>query len=88
MRHTLCGLVLILPGAVLVLAGLVLCIVRCPTLWALPVGLAGGIGVCGAAFLAAADCVARVAAYPVELPVGVVTALTGAPFFLYLLVRR
>lgn len=42
----------------------------------------------GAAFLAAADCLARVAAYPVELPVGVITALTGAPFFLYLLLRR
>lgn len=42
----------------------------------------------GAAFLAAADCVARIVAYPVELPVGVITALTGAPFFLYLLLRR
>jgi iron complex transport system permease protein len=49
----------------------------------LPAALIGG-----AAFLAAADCVARVAAYPVELPVGVITALTGAPFFLYLLVRK
>lgn len=42
----------------------------------------------GAAFLAASDCVARVVAYPVELPVGVITALTGAPFFLYLLVKK
>jgi iron complex transport system permease protein len=49
----------------------------------LPAALLGG-----AAFLAAADCVARMVAYPVELPVGVITALTGAPFFLYLLVRR
>ncbi|MFH1113868.1 MAG: iron ABC transporter permease [Pseudomonadota bacterium] len=49
----------------------------------LPAALLGG-----AAFLAAADCIARVVAYPVELPVGVITALTGAPFFLYLLVRR
>jgi iron complex transport system permease protein len=49
----------------------------------LPAALFGG-----AAFLAAADCVARVVAYPVELPVGVITALTGAPFFLYLLVRK
>jgi len=49
----------------------------------LPASLLGG-----AAFLAAADSAARVAAYPVELPVGVITALTGAPFFLYLLVRR
>lgn len=42
----------------------------------------------GAAFLAAADCVARMVAYPMELPVGVITAMTGAPFFLYLLVRK
>lgn len=42
----------------------------------------------GAAFLVAADCVARIVAYPVELPVGVVTALTGAPFFLYLLMHK
>ncbi len=42
----------------------------------------------GASFLAAADCIARTAAYPLELPVGVVTALTGAPFFLYLLIRK
>jgi iron complex transport system permease protein len=49
----------------------------------LPAALLGG-----AAFLAAADCAARVIAYPVELPVGIITALTGAPFFLYLLVRR
>ncbi len=42
----------------------------------------------GAAFLAAADCTARIVAYPIELPVGVITAITGAPFFLYLLLRR
>jgi len=42
----------------------------------------------GAAFLTASDCLARIVAYPTELPVGVVTALVGAPFFLFLLVRR
>jgi iron complex transport system permease protein len=42
----------------------------------------------GAAFLVAADLVARVAVAPAELPVGAVTALCGAPFFLWLLVRR
>lgn len=42
----------------------------------------------GAAFLAGADCIARVVAYPTELPVGVITALIGAPCFLYLLLRR
>jgi iron complex transport system permease protein len=38
----------------------------------------------GAAFMAAADLIARI---PGELPVGVVTAVIGAPFFLYLLYR-
>jgi iron complex transport system permease protein len=38
----------------------------------------------GAAFLALADVVARI---PGELPVGIVTAVVGAPFFLYLLRR-
>ena len=42
----------------------------------------------GAAFLILADLVARTVASPAELPVGVVTAFCGAPFFLYLLRRR
>lgn len=42
----------------------------------------------GALFLVIADTIARLLAYPVELPVGVITALSGAPFFLYLLLRN
>ncbi|MBE55297.1 MAG: iron ABC transporter [Acidobacteria bacterium] len=42
----------------------------------------------GAAFLVACDVVARSVMAPLELPVGVITALTGGPFFLWLLVRR
>jgi cobalamin transport system permease protein len=42
----------------------------------------------GAAFLVWADTFARTALAPVELPVGVVTALAGGPFFLYLLRRH
>jgi iron complex transport system permease protein len=42
----------------------------------------------GAAFLILADLVARTVISPVELPVGVVTAIVGAPFFLVLLRRR
>jgi iron complex transport system permease protein len=42
----------------------------------------------GAAFLVWADTLARTALAPVELPVGVVTALTGGPFFVYLLRRH
>jgi iron complex transport system permease protein len=42
----------------------------------------------GAAFLVAADLVARVALPDGNLPVGVVTAATGGPFFLALLWHR
>lgn len=42
----------------------------------------------GATFMVLADTVARTAAAPVELPVGVVTAFVGVPFFVYLLRRR
>jgi iron complex transport system permease protein len=42
----------------------------------------------GAAFLVLADLVARLLIAPAELPVGVVTALVGGPFFLYLLRGR
>ncbi|MFG3498807.1 FecCD family ABC transporter permease [Streptomyces sp. NPDC047928] len=48
----------------------------------LPVAALGG-----AVFLSAADLVARTAAAPEEIPVGVVTALVGGPFFLWLLRR-
>lgn len=41
----------------------------------------------GAIFLIAADLGARVVVSPAELPVGIVTAFCGAPFFLYLLRR-
>jgi iron complex transport system permease protein len=41
----------------------------------------------GATFLVAADTVARTALAPAELPVGVVTALLGGPFFIWLLRR-
>ena len=49
----------------------------------LPASLLGG-----AAFLTAADVVARNAAPPTEIPVGVVTAFVGVPFFLLLLRRE
>jgi iron complex transport system permease protein len=42
----------------------------------------------GAAFLIGCDVVARTAMSPVELPVGVITAIIGGPFFLWLLVRK
>ena len=42
----------------------------------------------GAAFLVVCDLVARTVMAPIELPVGIVTALVGGPFFIWLLVRR
>lgn len=42
----------------------------------------------GAIFLMLADAIARTLLAPTEIPVGVVTALIGAPFFLYLLRRQ
>jgi iron complex transport system permease protein len=42
----------------------------------------------GASFLVLADSAARTAVSPGELPVGVITAMIGAPFFLFLLRRQ
>jgi iron complex transport system permease protein len=42
----------------------------------------------GAAFLVACDVVARTLFAPLELPVGIITAVIGGPFFLWLLVRH
>jgi iron complex transport system permease protein len=48
----------------------------------LPASLIGG-----AAFMVAADLVARIAIAPAEIPVGAITALCGGPFFIYMLRR-
>lgn len=42
----------------------------------------------GATFLIACDVVSRTALSPLELPVGIVTAMIGGPFFLWQLVRH
>lgn len=49
--------------------------------------LMAGAALLGAAFLAAADLLARITAEPVEVPLGLVTALVGGPAFLLLLRR-
>lgn len=49
--------------------------------------LVGGAALLGAALLVLADTAARTVAAPVELPLGVLTALGGAPFLLFLLSR-
>lgn len=45
-------------------------------------------GLVGALFMVLADLAARTVIAPAELPIGVVTALVGGPFFLYLLRRQ
>lgn len=42
---------------------------------------------CGAVFLLAVDGAARWLSYPVDLPVGIVIALLGGPFFMWLFLR-
>lgn len=42
----------------------------------------------GALLLTGADMISRIALSPAELPVGIVTALVGAPFFIYLLFQQ
>lgn len=47
-----------------------------------------GSALLGAVLLPLADLVARTLVAPAELPIGIVTALAGAPFFLWLLLRH
>lgn len=42
----------------------------------------------GAAFLVATDTFARIALAPTEIPVGIITAIFGGPFFIYLLRKK
>ena len=42
----------------------------------------------GAVLLLLADTMARIVLAPIELPVGILTSLIGAPFFLYLLLKK
>ena len=42
----------------------------------------------GAALMTVADMACRIVVAPAELPIGILTALFGAPFFLWLLLRR
>ncbi|RNL85789.1 FecCD family ABC transporter permease [Halostreptopolyspora alba] len=51
--------------------------------WLLPFSALGG-----AVLLTAADVVGRVVARPTEIDVGIVTALIGAPFFIYIVRRQ
>ena len=48
----------------------------------------GGLALAGGIVLLVADTIARTAFEPRELPVGIVTALVGAPAFAAILLRR
>lgn len=43
---------------------------------------------CGASLLIGADLIARTIAAPAEIPIGIITALLGSPFFLWLLLSQ
>jgi len=45
-------------------------------------------GIFGAAFLVAADIIAREVVTPVIIPVGIITSFVGGPLFLYLIIRK
>jgi len=51
-------------------------------------GLLPTAGMIGAFIIVAADLVGRTVFAPIELPVGLITAIIGAPFFIYLLWRQ
>jgi iron complex transport system permease protein len=42
----------------------------------------------GAALLVWADVIARMIVTPAELPIGIITAILGAPVFLWILMRQ
>jgi iron complex transport system permease protein len=84
---------LIAVGGAVALSGIIafvgLIVPQCLRLWTGPDhrGLLPASALLGAALLTAADTAARSLAPPLELPVGVLTALLGGPFFLFVLLR-
>jgi iron complex transport system permease protein len=50
--------------------------------------LAAGSFMLGGAFLVLCDTLARTISPPAEIPVGIITALLGGPFFLMVLFKR
>jgi iron complex transport system permease protein len=81
-------------GAAVATAGLIAFVgLVVPHLWRLLIGpdhrtLFPGAALLGGALVIGADLLARVVVAPAELPVGIVTAAIGAPFFIWLLVSR
>jgi iron complex transport system permease protein len=94
LKRLLLGVVTLLTGAAVALAGTIGFIgLITPHALRLVVGpdhrvLLPASALAGAGFLVLADAAARTMLAPIELPVGILTALCGAPFFLYLLLTR
>ncbi|SMQ85413.1 iron complex transport system permease protein [Devosia lucknowensis] len=84
---------LLTAGAVAFAGGVSFIGLMAPHLARLLVGRARGAGILvsillGAIILIGADLLVRVAFAPMEVPAGTVTAVIGAPYFLYLLMRK
>lgn len=94
LRRTVIAALALGVGAAVAAAGLVgfvgLVVPHVMRLWIGPrhAGLVPASALCGAVLLVASDAVARTVLAPAELPVGLITAAIGAPFFLHLLRRE
>jgi iron complex transport system permease protein len=88
------GLATLLAATAVALAGLIgfvgLIVPHAARAWVGPDHrrLPGVAALMGGTFLVVCDAVARTVIAPQEIPIGVITALVGGPFFLALLVRR
>jgi iron complex transport system permease protein len=93
LKRTLVLLVLLAVGGAVALTGIIafvgLIVPQLLRLWAGPDHrlLLPASALLGGALLTAADTAARSVAAPLELPIGVLTALIGGPFFIFLLLR-
>ncbi|TVQ85753.1 MAG: iron ABC transporter permease [Chromatiaceae bacterium] len=94
LKNRLVVLVALAVGAAVALAGIIGFIgLVVPHLLRLTIGpdhrwLLPGAALLGASLLLGADLIARTLVAPAELPIGIVTALLGGPFFLWLLSSR
>ena len=80
-------------GAVSIAGGIAFVGLIAPNIARALVGLAAGpllvvTPLVGASLVLGADIIARIVAYPLEIPTGAVTALIGAPYFMFLLFRQ
>lgn len=94
LKRRLTLLVVLAAGSAVALAGIVafvgLIVPHLVRLWSGPDhrGLLPASALLGALLLTLADTAARVVLAPTELPIGILTALVGGPFFFLLLLRR